>query len=433
MSTIQFPSSFKDVVISYNDRNFDNALKLLENIPNDKETQIFKLKLYASIYFLTKKWSKSLFYHQKILSIEPGTLEIFNNIAVTLFNLGKIKESINYFKKSIEKNNKIELTHQNLGISYLHIGEYQNAIGSFLEALNINNKNLSCNILIIDILNYIIPKNIRSNKLLKLNDKILNFFSNIKIKDIFKEKVIIKIIDEIKENLKNENNNIIYNKTEIFRRNSHNLNCKRHFKIFNKFNVIPEYCFGCYKVQINIKNVNELIKLLFLFNSIFLKNDNIRKCMVETRNNVKGNYKGFIYCTGLDEAKKVLETIKVKMNEFKICFKNVEIKHGCTEYYEKYPKFKKINFNGNQEMNYDKSWKQFEKIIDGETPDNEERVFKQSINKINLSDILIIKNWLNYAEIIGDNSFKGLYKMKTNTDFLNKRLENQINFRKKEL
>ena len=84
-------------------------------------------------------------------------------------------------------------------------------------------------------------------------------------------------------------------------------------------------------------------------------------------------------------------------------------------------------------MNYDKSWKQFEKIIDGETPDNEERVFKQSINKINLSDILIIKNWLNYAEIIGDNSFKGLYKMKTNTDFLNKRLENQINFRKKEL
>ena len=45
----------------------------------------------------------------------------------------------------------------------------------------------------------------------------------------------------------------------------------------------------------------------------------------------------------------------------------------------------------------------------------------------------MIKNWLNYAEIIGDNSFKGLYKMKTNTDFLNKRLENQINFRKKEL
>ena len=72
MSTIQFPSSFKDVVISYNDRNFDNALKLLENIPNDKETQIFKLKLYASIYFLTKNGVNHYFTIKKfyLLNLE---------------------------------------------------------------------------------------------------------------------------------------------------------------------------------------------------------------------------------------------------------------------------------------------------------------------------------------------------------------------------
>ena len=58
------------------------------------------------------------------------------------------------------------------------------------------------------------------------------------------------------------------------------------------------------------------------------------------RNNIKGNYKGYIYCEGLDEAK----TISNKLNkiiketysqEFKI-----EIKHGCSEFYNSYPDLK---------------------------------------------------------------------------------------------
>ena len=42
-----------------------------------------------------------------------------------------------------------------------------------------------------------------------------------------------------------------------------------------------------------------------------------------------------------------------KLVENKINYKKFEIKHGCTEYYEKYPDFKKINFKGKQEMFYD--------------------------------------------------------------------------------
>ena len=432
MPSINFPSEFKDIIIKYNNRDFKNALKLLDKIPENKNFKIFKLQLYASIYFLSQKWENSLIYHNKLLSHEDGSFEVYNNLAVTLFHLGKVNIAIKYFIKCIEKNNNIVSPYQNLGMCYVHIGEYQNAIENFVKALTINKRNKNCNILLIDILNYVIPNDETGNYILQLNKQILDFFYNKKITDISKNLDIIAIIEEIEKTLEKENSQIDYNKTEIFRRNRLNLDCKRHFKVFDKFSIIPEYCFGCYKVQINTTNVFQLIKLLFLFNSDFLSN-HIRKCMVETRYQVKENYKGFIYCTGLDDAKNICETTKVKLNEFGINYKNIEIKHGCTEYYQKYPDFKKINLNGPQKMLYSETWKKFEKIIDDETPNRDKRVIVESINKINLSDFLIIKNWLNYAELIGDESFKKFYKMKASPNFLNLRLKNQIDFRKNEL
>ena len=284
----------------------------------------------------------------------------------------------------------------------------------------------------IDILNYIVPKKNQNNHLLMLNEKILNHFSEEKFNKIPKYKLIIKLIDIIKDDLSKEEHNIIYNKTEIFRRNNENLNCARHFKVFNKFSVIPEYCFSCYKVQISAKNVSSLIKLFFLFNSNYLENNNVRKCMVETRSNVKENFKGFIYCRGLEEAKKVLKISEKKLIENEIDYKNIEIKHGCTEYYEKHPNFKKINYNGRQEMLYDKSWEKYEKIIDDNSLPVQERVIKPTINNINLSDILIIRNWLDYAQIVGDNSFEKIYSSSVSSNFLSQILKNQLTFRKQQ-
>ena len=427
---MNFPYEFKDIITSYNNRDFPKALNLLNNLPKKEEFENFKIRLYASIYFLTGKWSESLQYHNKLLNKEDGSFEDYNNLAVTLFNLGKIKEAIIYFKKCIEKNKNLELPYQNLGTSYLHIGNYEQAIECFVNALSLNENNNNCKIMLVDILNYITPKKNQNNNLLKLNEKVLKFFDEKALSNLSINKEIIELINTIVQDLNIGKYKIEYNKTEIFRRNLENLNCARHFKVFNKFSVIPEYCFSCYKVQISTINVYGLIKLFFLFNSNYLKNNNVRKCMVETRNNVKENFKGFIYCRSLEEAKKVFEITTSKLVENKINYKKIEIKHGCTEYYEKYPDFKKINFKGKQEMFYDKSWKKHEDFIDNNLPYTGERVISPTINVISLSDILIIKNWLNYAELIGDTSFKGIYQSDNTSDFLKERLKDQLGYRK---
>ena len=71
--------------------------------------------------------------------------------------------------------------------------------------------------------------------------------------------------------------NLQINITQTYIRHKNELNCKRHKKVFNNHDAIPEYCFGCYKIQIEPDNVIDLIRLYILFKNINLKNNNLRK------------------------------------------------------------------------------------------------------------------------------------------------------------
>ena len=87
-------------------------------------------------------------------------------------------------------------------------------------------------------------------------------------------------------------------------------------------------------------------------------------------------------------------------------------------------------------MNFDENWSKKEKIVDDrliKRTKEDEKKFSETLKGNNLYDILIIKNWLNYAKIIGDSSYKLIYKKNLNDSFLNNLLKNQIDFRKKEL
>ena len=56
-----------------------------------------------------------------------------------------------------------------------------------------------------------------------------------------------------------------------------------------------------------------------------------------------------------------------------------------------------------------------------------------SLNLINLSDYFVIRNWLNYAKIIGDNSYEEIFNKKIEFNFLNNILKKQYDFRKQQL
>ena len=435
----QFNNSkkFQEIINSLNNNKFNDALDEIKKLSSELPNNLMIDKLLATIYFKKMDWKKSIKYHYKILINEKDKYKIFTNIGFAYFKLGEIQKSIDAYKKSIEDNPNFEIAYSNLAISYIELGFYEKACSNFLKLLKINKNNLFAQKYLIYLLNFIEPENIKDHPLLEINSKIKSVVNNLEEYDFKKIDNLKKILTEGDNIIKKYYKNLSFEETQIYRKNSKDLNCKRHFKIFKNFNVIPKFCFSCFKVQIILKCVVDLIKLYFIFDNLNLKKNNIRKCIVELRNNVKGNYKGYIYCEGLEDAKNIKEKIKdLLINNMFENYK-IEIKHGCTEYYKSYPKFKNINLNGDDEvLLYNKNWKIKEDLVDKLEPlrsKPNKKVWVKSIRGINLSDVLIIKNWINYAYFIGDSSYKKIYDRKINDTFMNNALHNQLNFRIRDL
>ena len=413
--------NIQEIINDLSNKNFEKVVNKVELISKDQI--ILNLKI----------WKEQIQIYENNFHTKIDQFKLFTNIGVIFFKIGKINNSINFFKFSIQDNPNFNLAYNNLAISYLEIGKFEKAAKNFEKAFKLNKNDLSAQKHLINILNLVQPKDNDNDGIINLNHKINSLIKNFNIENYFDLKNIKKIFDLSNNLIYSFESDLTFNETQIFRKNSNNLNCFRHFKVFNQFNIIPKYCFGCYKIQINLSTVIDLIKLYFIFDNINLTKNNLRKCMVETRNQIKGNYKGYIYCTGLEEAKIILKIIKKEIKVADISNSKISIKHGCSEFYQSYPEYEKINFDGEQLMKYNENWSMKEKLVDEKVPkrdENDKKIWGTYLKGLNLSDVLIINNWINYAHIIGDLSYKKIFEKTIKPNFLNKILEKQIEFRK---
>jgi hypothetical protein len=172
--------------------------------------------------------------------------------------------------------------------------------------------------------------------------------------------------------------------------------------IFDKHDIIPEFCFGCYKVQVEPRSIIELIKLFIVFDQLELNENNTRKCMVELRPEISGFYKGLIFCSGLKQANQIAEHLDIIIKKSIGPGLSSKVKRGCSEYPISYPNYKEINHSGPQLMNYNEEWKVIEESHDRKQSIHTKEFETTSLSGLNLSDVLIIRKWIDYARGIGD-------------------------------
>ena len=184
-------------------------------------------------------------------------------------------------------------------------------------------------------------------------------------------------------------------------------------EVFKKFSVIPQYCFDCYKVLIEPRTVNELFKLLMLFDKMALPLDNTRKCMVEARPDCSGTYKGFIYCRGMEEGKEVRTLVRNLISEEISPDVSVTLKRGCSEYAHVYPGYARIK-PGAVLMQYPKDWQAREDFFDKNfvfRPDapvgnvDSPEVKAEGLAGYTPWEVFCMQYWLRYAATIGDTSY----------------------------
>ena len=403
----------------------------MSNKPLSVQEKINKL---VSLY--EKDLLKEALIEAKSLSKQyPNVSLIYNIYGIINHALGNWDKSVDCFSKAIKLKPAYAEAHHNLGIALDNLGQLEEAIFSYTKAIDFKPDFAIAHESLIRILTFYNPKKsnlnpcVVANKLLQTIN--YSYGSNTQISDDDVVTFFQRCNNVIFENI----NYVNSDETEIFRSNTVDLKCERHFKVFNAFNAIPEYCFGCYKVQIGLRNVMELFKLYFVFDKLNLKNNNPRKCMLEMRPEVAGAYKGYIYCFSLSEANEIQNQLTTLLN--KKINKNISItvKRGCSEFGIAYPQYKKINQNDGQLMKYNEKWRSKEKFIDDKLAkrnQSKQRVLRKNLPGATVSDILIMCNWLVYAKIIGDTSYKKIIKEIPISPVIEKKLSNKLSKRKED-
>ena len=403
----------------------------MSNKPLSVQEKINKL---VSLY--EKDLLKEALIEAKSLSKQyPNVSLIYNIYGIINHALGNWDKSVDCFSKAIKLKPAYAEAHHNLGIALDNLGQLEEAIFSYTKAIEFKPDFATAHESLIRILTFYNPKKsnlnpcVVANKLLQTIN--YSYGSNTQISDDDVVTFFQRCNNVIFENI----NYVNSDETEIFRSNTVDLKCERHFKVFNAFNAIPEYCFGCYKVQIGLRNVMELFKLYFVFDKLNLKNNNPRKCMLEMRPEVAGAYKGYIYCFSLSEANEIQNQLTTILNKKINTNISIAVKRGCSEFGIAYPQYKKINQNDGQLMKYNEKWRSKEKFIDDKLAkrnQSKQRVLRKNLPGATVSDILIMCNWLVYAKIIGDPSYKKIIKEIPISPVIEKKLSNKLSKRKED-
>ena len=412
------------------EKNFKEAIKNYENIIKIDPSIVFAYHNLGLIYVEIENIDLAKKNFLLAIKINPLFIYSYINLGILFQNEGQKEKAIECFEKIIEIDPKNISGYNNLGLVNASLGKYKKAIKNYLKTLSIDGSNIIAIKSIIFLLTYHVSDNdhpiINANnelRLLKQDRKLINLLMTENLSLILKRS--IEILNKISIDI----NKLNFTETQSYRRNPLDLNCDYHHKVFNHINIIPKFCFSCFKVQIEPENVIDLIRLFFIFDDLNLPKNNQRKCMVEFRNQVAGLYKGMIYCSSLEEAKKILEDLRPILQR-NLKFKS-SIKRGCSEFYNSFPSYNIIESDKKNYMTYNQDWEKIEENLKIKKNFNTIKL-NNSITGLSISDVLIIIQWLNYAKIVGDPTIKEVDLNFFNSKFIENKLSNQVEFRKKE-
>ena len=359
----------------------------------------------GNVLLQQKKFHQSVSHFEQAVRAQPENCNFYNGLGIALMSIDRIQDAEKVLKTAVSLQPKNPETHSNMGALYWEKGNIQDSQKCCLKALSFMPDHKKAKSMMIRTFEAHNPDQGLDFPTVVANREIRKINLEKDIKRRLKTDNIIRILEHANNILAQHDPTADYPESQTYRRNQTRLNCHRHERIFHEHNIIPKFCFGCFKVQIEPRTVVELIKLFFLFDWVTLEANNSRKCIVELRDNVEGFYKAWIYCASLDEAKFIKNTISTYV--FDLIDPNVPclVKRGCSEFSISYPRYGQVeNDVTDGLMVYPDKWESIENGYDDQFHSDRSPFGAPTLKGFSLSDFLIIKNWIGYATGIGDTS-----------------------------
>jgi len=413
-------------------QSLSESSQLLETFPNS----IVLCNISGASSAGLKQFDAAIKYYKKALEIKPDYAEAYYNMGIALKDNGDLDAAINSYKKALEiksdyvgayfnTGNILKDTgdleaaidsykkaleikpdyaeaYNNIGLVLKDKGDLEEAINSYKKALEIKPDYFEAKENLISLLTSYIPQKDNPNLIVKANEEIRKVDIKDNTSNIISDDQIVSLLSRSEDFISSFGLELRTKQDQIFRGNS--MNCERHLSIFDEHEVIPEFCFGCYKVQVEPRSIIDLIKLLVIFDQLELDENNTRKCMIEFRPEISGFYKGLIYCSDLNQANQIADHLDLIIKKSIGSELSAMVKRGCSQYAISYPDYKEINHTGPQLMNYKEEWRVIEDDHDKKELMHVKELKRVNLPGLNLSDVLIIRKWIDYAKGIGDSS-----------------------------
>ena len=348
--------------------------------------------------------------YNKALAIKPDYVDAYYNLGNALKTQGKLEEAIKAYNKVISSKPDYVDAYNNMGNALQDQGKIKEAIEAYNKVLSIRPDSADVYLKAIELLKILPIKSTKSHGLFSVDKQVKKIGSSL-LSSASDKEIALKLtkalncISEKKFSFKTP-------LSQIYKANSIDLNCARHTKIFNSKNIISEFCFGCFKVQVEVIDLFSLIRLTRLFYDLDFEEDLTRKTMVEMRPDISGYYKGLLYCRGLEQARKIKKSLDIYLKNIFNDEITSQIKRGCSEFPIKFPEYGKITNDRTTAMNYPSEWKPLEDNFDQNSPIMPKESIMPSISEFCLSDFYIIQKWIDYAKGLGDPSCE-LFKSQT--------------------
>ena len=354
-----------------------------------------------------RKFQEAEVSYKKAIALKSDFSKAYSNLGNMLHELGRLEEAEENHRQAIVLSPNNAAAHNNLGGVLKDMGRLAAAMDSYEDAVNKNASLDDAKSNLITCLTLYAPlKKGVSHPIIKVNEKIREINLPLHDDKNISDEEVIEVFLTASTIMKDYDLNIKTQLFQIYRRNSIDLNCKRHKFLFDQHDIIPRFCFGCYKIQVEPKNILELIKLYMVFDHLKLEKNNIRKCLVEVRPEISGFYKGLIYCSDLNEAIQIKKYIDIEVKKHISSDLSSKIKRGCSEYSLSFPDYEAINETGPQLMNYNKAWSAIEEDHDRKNPIKPIGKVIPTLSGFNLEDLIIMQKWIDYAKGIKDKSVK---------------------------
>jgi len=342
--------------------------------------------------------------YNKAVLINPRYPEAYNNMGIALSNKGDTEAAIDSYRQALKMKPDYAEPYNNIGNTLNDKGDLEAAVDNYNMALKIKPDYAEAKTNLVTLLSTYTPRKEHSNLIVRVNKAIRKIGVKGNASNTISDGQVVDLFSTSSNYMTSQGLELTTQLSQTYRNNSVDLNCKRHTSIFNTHDVIPEFCFGCYKVQIEPRSIIELMKMFLIFDELELNGNNTRKCMVELRPEIPGFYKGLIYCSGLKQANQVAKSLDMVVKQRIGSGLSSTVKRGCSEYPISFPNYKEINNSGPQLMDYNEDWKIIEEDYDIKNPIHPKKNLRPSLSGLNLSDLLIMRKWIDYAKGLGDSS-----------------------------